>query len=142
MDNVFTQILIQEIENLNLRYSQLTLTNYKITQFKKENPNTEEYTTDKKEIITTLIDNRNAFLDEIRVSITQILMRIEPIADKIKLTDELKKNISNAGENFYNEAKDEDLTHFLTNINKIYVNNLISAKVENISDTIRNRQGA
>jgi len=129
MENAFTQILIREIENLNLRYAQYSLL------FAKGNTETFPDGKVPQEMIT-LTQN---LIDEIKISIIQIMLRLKAISTKIRLSAKSLELLESLAKTI-KETKipeEQDLEEILTQINKIYAESLIEAQLETTNKTVR-----
>lgn len=128
-DGIFTQILIQEIETLNLRVSQ-----YQLLIIKGE---TEKFEDNKiPEEIITLTQN---LIDEIKISVMQIIRRIRSIAPKLRLTPHALEKFETLATNItHNKIPDtKTLEEFLDESFKIYAGNIIDAKVDTTAQTVK-----
>jgi len=127
MDNAFTQVLIQEIEMLNLRYSQYSLL---FDKAKKEAEGKKDYKPPE-----DIVKLTQQFIDELKISITQISIRIPPIKDKIKLSEEAESRLTELTENLRTSKipDEKELFEYVTLINEIYATNLAEIKVESKS---------
>lgn len=136
MDNAFTQILTQEIENLNLGYSQLRLINWKLNQFKKKHPNAEEGNTEQKENYEKLVVMGSNLIDNLKISITQIQLRLKAIENKTGFTNDKNKKFEILAAQIYDSESpnDKDLIEFITLINQIYINNVSNTQLENTAN--------
>ncbi len=133
LQNAFTQILIREIENLNLRYSQYTLIIAKGT--------TEKFPNDK--VPEEMVALTHNLIDEMKISIIQILLRLKAVAKKIRL--DLKEiELLEAAAKKIKETKipeEKELETILTKINEIYAESLIETQLKTTGKTVREFTG-
>lgn len=138
MDNVFSQILIREIENLNLVYAQ-----YKVAKLKWETLKNTKESDNQKEQLTDIIKYSQDALDSLRISIIQISMRARTIAKDVRLSPEQQKQLTEFEEKIMQPSAVEpkDFADFVQIANKIYVENILETKFKNTAQSVSELTG-
>lgn len=129
MDNAFTQIIITEIETLNLRASQYTLLIAK----------GEAETFKEKKVPEDILILTQNLIDEIKISIIQIIRKIKPIANKLKVSPTKIDEIKTKADEIIKQKSIpvQKLEELLDDINEIYANRIIETKLETTTQTTR-----
>jgi hypothetical protein len=129
MDNAFIQILIREIENLNLRYSQYSLLLIKGAY--------EKFPDDK--IPEEMILLSQNLIDEIKISILQIFLRLKAVSQKIRLTAKELETFDILQDKILRTKVplEKELKELIETVNQIYAENIAESNIESTTQTVR-----